>query len=93
MPINYGSQIEEHHFVRKSAGVFDVSHMTIVDVSGRDSKNYLQYLLSNDVGKLTDRGQALYSAMLNHDGYILDDLIVYRMSFGVRVVVNCATRE
>ena len=93
MPINYGSQIEEHHFVRKSAGVFDVSHMTVVDVSGIDSRNYLQYLLSNDVGKLTNTGQALYSAMLNHDGYILDDLIVYRMSFGFRVVVNCATRE
>ena len=93
MPINYGSQIEEHHFVRKSAGVFDVSHMTVVDVSGTDSRNYLQYLLSNDVGKLTNTGQALYSAMLNHDGFILDDLIVYRMSFGFRVVVNCATRE
>ena len=93
MPINYGSQIEEHHFVRKSAGVFDVSHMTVVDVSGIDSRNYLQYLLSNDVGKLTNTGQALYSAMLNHDGFILDDLIVYRMSFGFRVVVNCATRE
>ena len=93
MPINYGSQIEEHHFVRKSAGVFDVSHMTVVDVSGIDSRNYLQYLLSNDVGKLTNTGQALYSAMLNHDGYVLDDLIVYRMSFGFRVVVNCATRE
>lgn len=92
MPINYGSQIEEHNAVRTDAGVFDVSHMTVVDVSGRDAAVYLRYLLANDIAKLDVDGRALYSAMLNDDGGVVDDLIVYRMSFGYRVVVNCATR-
>ena len=93
MPLNYGSQIEEHNFVRSSAGVSDVSHMTIIDVGGLDAEKYLRFLLANDIAKLTNPGQALYSAMLNHDGYVLDDLIVYRMGSGYRLVVNCATRE
>lgn len=92
MPINYGSQIEEHNRVRSGAGVFDVSHMTVVDISGIDASAYLQYLLANDVAKLDDQGRALYSAMLNEKGGVVDDLIVYRMSFGYRLVVNCATR-
>ena len=92
MPINYGSQIEEHNQVRMAAGVFDVSHMTVIDVGGDDAEKYLRYLLANDVAKLDEVGRALYSAMLNHDAGILDDLIVYRMSFGYRLVVNCATR-
>jgi len=92
MPINYGSQIEEHNAVRSAAGVFDVSHMTVVDVSGRDAGVYLRYLLANDIAKLDADGRALYSAMLNDDGGVVDDLIVYRMSFGYRLVVNCATR-
>lgn len=93
MPINYGSQIEEHHAVRADAGVFDVSHMTVVDVSGRDAAAYLRYLLANDIARLDANGRALYSAMLNQDGGVVDDLIVYRMSFGYRLVVNCATRR
>lgn len=92
MPINYGSQIEEHNQVRTAAGVFDVSHMTVIDISGEDAEKYLRYLLANDVAKLDEQGRALYSAMLNHEGGVVDDLIVYRMSFGFRVVVNCATR-
>lgn len=93
MPINYGSQIEEHNQVRTAAGVFDVSHMTISDVSGTGAKPFLQYLLANDVDRLDVEGRALYSGMLNEDGGVIDDLIVYRMSFGYRVVSNCATRE
>jgi aminomethyltransferase len=93
MPINYGSQIEEHNQVRTAAGVFDVSHMTISDVSGPGAKSFLQYLLANDVDRLDVEGRALYSGMLNEDGGVIDDLIVYRMSFGYRVVSNCATRE
>ncbi len=99
MPLNYGSQIEEHNKVRTSAGMFDVSHMTIVDVTGADAAEYLRYLLANDVARLTVKGKALYSGMLNEDGKVIDDLIVYRMTDpGVpgewfRVVVNCATRE
>ena len=76
MPINYGSQIEEHNQVRHAAGVFDVSHMTVVDVSGTDPEGYLRYLLANDVAKLKELGQALYSAMLQKDGGVIDDLIV-----------------
>ena len=92
MPINYGSQIEEHNAVRSASGVFDVSHMTVVDVSGRDATDYLRKLLSNDVAKLDAPGRALYSGMLNDDGGVIDDLIVYRMGDGYRLVVNCATR-
>ena len=94
MPLHYGSQIEEHHKVRQSAGMFDVSHMTVVDVTGADAKAYLQYLLANDVAKLDSLyGKALYSGMLNHEGGVIDDLIVYNLGDWYRVVVNCSTRE
>ena len=93
MPIHYGSQLEEHHAIRRAAGVCDVSHMTVVDVSGPQSQDFLRYLLANDVAKLTEPGKALYSAMLNESGGILDDLIVYLTDDGYRVVVNCATRD
>lgn len=94
MPINYGSQIEEHHAVRRDAGMFDVSHMTIVDVTGSQAKDYLRYLLSNDVAKLVQKGKALYSGMLNEQGGVVDDLICYHFdSSNYRLVVNSATRE
>lgn len=93
MPLHYGSQIKEHQQVRDDAGMFDVSHMTIVDVQGSAAQAYLQYLLANDVAKLTTTGKALYSAMLNTDGGVIDDLIVYLMPWGYRTVVNCGTRE
>ena len=94
MPLHYGSQIEEHHKVRQHAGMFDVSHMTVVDVTGADAKSYLQYLLANDVAKLDKQlGKALYSGMLNPQGGVIDDLIVYNLGDWYRVVVNCSTRE
>ncbi|UTF61713.1 glycine cleavage system aminomethyltransferase GcvT [Gilvimarinus sp. DA14] len=94
MPINYGSQIEEHHKVRQSAGMFDVSHMTVVDISGGDARAYLRKLLANDVAKLDGKhGKALYSGMLNESGGVIDDLIVYNLESWYRVVVNCATRD
>ncbi len=94
MPIHYGSQIEEHHAVRQDAGMFDVSHMTIVDVQGAQAQDYLRYLLANDVIKLKVEGKALYSGMLNHEGGVVDDLIVYfRGENDYRLVVNSATRE
>lgn len=93
MPIHYGSQIEEHHIVRRSAGMFDVSHMTVVDVQGSESRDYLRYLLANDVDKLRVDGKALYSGMLDEKGGVIDDLIVYRMPTDYRLVVNCGTRE
>ena len=94
MPVNYGSQMDEHHQVRKDAGMFDVSHMTIVDMKGTGVLAFLQYLLANDVAKLKDEGKALYSCMLTEDGGVVDDLIVYYMNEGwYRVVVNAGTRD
>lgn len=93
MPIQYKSLIEEHTAVRERAGVFDVSHMTIVDIDGPDAEPWLRYLLANDVARLKDTGHALYTGMLNENGGVIDDLIVYRMGSGFRLVVNCATRE
>lgn len=93
MPLHYGSQIEEHNQVRESAGMFDVSHMTIVDIEGDGAKPYLQHLLANDVNRLGSPGRALYTAMLNEQGGIIDDLIVYLTDDGYRLVVNCGTRE
>ncbi len=93
MPIHYGSQIKEHEAVRSHAGLFDVSHMTIVDIHGPESKAFLQFLLANDVDKLKSPGKALYTALLNEEGGILDDLIVYQLDPGYRLVVNCATKE
>jgi aminomethyltransferase len=93
MPIHYGSQLEEHHHVRRDAGMFDVSHMTIVDLSGPRCREFLRHLLANDVAKLTVPGKALYTCMLNEQGGIIDDLIVYFFDeVNFRLVVNAATR-
>ncbi len=93
LPIHYGSQIDEHKAVRTAAGMFDVSHMTVVDVKGADAQTWLRTLLTNDVAKLSD-GKALYSCMCNEQGGVLDDLIVYQLSeTNYRVIVNSATRE
>ncbi|WP_339462441.1 glycine cleavage system aminomethyltransferase GcvT [Pseudomonas sp. EA_105y_Pfl2_R69] len=93
MPLHYGSQVEEHHQVRRDCGVFDVSHMTVVDVRGPQAKAYLQHLLANDIDRLQSIGKALYSGMLNEQGGVVDDLIVYLTDFGYRVVVNASTRD
>ncbi|MDH5444131.1 MAG: glycine cleavage system aminomethyltransferase GcvT [Gammaproteobacteria bacterium] len=94
MPINYGSQIDEHHQVRKDAGMFDVSHMVVVDLTGERVKDFLRYLLANNVDRLKDAGKALYSCMLNEKGGVIDDLITYYMTdTWFRMVVNAATRE
>lgn len=93
MPLHYGSQVEEHHQVRSDCGVFDVSHMTVVDVAGSQATAYLQRLLANDVSRLQSPGKALYSVMLNERGGVVDDLIVYLTVEGYRVVVNAATRD
>lgn len=93
MPIAYGSQIEEHHAVRKDAGMFDVSHMTVVDLTGEKTRDFLRKLVANNVDKLAKPGKALYTCMLNEEGGVIDDLIVYflREDF-FRLVVNAATR-
>ncbi len=92
MPLHYGSQIEEHHHVRQKLGMFDVSHMVIIDIKGEQSYPFLRYLLANDVAKLSNN-QALYSCILNDNGGIIDDLMAYRLSDNYyRLVVNAATR-
>ncbi len=94
MPLHYGSQMEEHEAVRTACGMFDASHMTVVDIEGADARAYLSILLANDIDKLTEPGQALYTCMLNHDGGVVDDLIVYfRGDQRFRLVVNASTRE
>jgi aminomethyltransferase len=94
MPLHYGSQIEEHHAVRRDAGMFDVSHMGVVDLSGERVREFLRSLLANDVGRLKTPGKALYSCMLLPGGGVIDDLIVYFMSdTWFRVVVNAGTRD
>ena len=94
MPLHYGSQISEHHAVRRDAGMFDVSHMAVVDLDGPGVRTFLSMLLANDVAKLTGSGRALYSCMLNEQGGVIDDLIVFCLGVErFRVVVNAATRE
>ena len=93
MPLHYGSQLNEHHRVRRDAGMFDVSHMTVVDVRGKDAKPFMERLLANNVDKLSTHGKALYSCMLNERAGVVDDLIVYYLADpDYRMVVNAATR-
>ena len=99
MPVNYGSQIEEHHAVRRHAGVFDVSHMCVIDARGPRVRAFLSKLVANDVAKLKTSGKALYSCMLNDAGGVIDDLIIYYLPKEVgddsffRIVVNAGTRD
>jgi len=94
LPISYGSQIDEHHRVRQGAGMFDVSHMTVVDIRGPQARAFLSKLLANDVARLKEPGKALYSCMLNERGGVVDDLICYYMDEEwFRMVVNAATRD
>lgn len=96
LPVHYGSQLQEHEAVRNNAGVFDVSHMLISDIQGADAQAFLRKLAANDIAKLGKVGKALYSAMLNEQGGVIDDIIIYRMSEDCtryRIVSNGATRE
>lgn len=94
LPLNYGSQIDEHRTVREDAGMFDVSHMTVIDVAGPQSRAFLSRLLANDVNRLQEPGRALYSCMLNDQGGVIDDLIAYFVAGeNFRLVVNAATRD
>jgi aminomethyltransferase len=97
MPVNYGSQIQEHHAVRSDAGMFDISHMLALDLDGADATTWLKKLLANDVTRLAASGipgKALYSCMLNDQGGVVDDLIVYQLDAGhYRIVVNAGTAD
>lgn len=93
LPVHYGSQVDEHHAVRREAGVFDVSHMTLIEIEGDGASAWLRRLLSNDVARLVD-GRALYSCLCAHDGGVIDDLIAYRIDdHHYRLIVNAATRR
>ena len=83
MPLHYGSQLKEHELVRSSYGMFDISHMTIIDVLGVDSREYLRLLLANDVNKLEKNFDALLSVFLNQTGGVIDDLLVYKMKMAI----------
>ncbi len=92
MPLHYGSQIDEHHAVRKHAGMFDVSHMLAIDCYGSDATAFLLLALANNVGKLKTPGRALYSCLLSERGGVVDDLIVYHFDAdNFRLVVNAGT--
>ena len=94
MPLHYGSQLDEHHNVRKDAGMFDVSHMLALDIKGESARDFLRQLVANNVDKLTQPGKALYTCMLNPKGGVIDDLIIYFLSdSSFRMVVNAGTAE
>ncbi len=94
MPLHYGSQVDEHHQVRNDAGMFDVSHMTVVDINGPQASHFLSHLLANDINKLKTKGQAIYGCMLNQSGGVIDDLITYYLDDNsYRIIVNASTRD
>ena len=94
MPIHYGSQLEEHHQVRRDAGMFDVSHMVVSDFKGEQVRAFLKTLLANNVDKLKTPGRALYTCMLNARGGVIDDLIVYYLNDSwYRIVSNAGTHD
>lgn len=94
MPLHYGSQIEEHNYVRQDAGIFDVSHMGLVDVQGNEAANFLRYVLANNIDKLKNPGRALYSCMLNDQGGVIDDLIVYYLAPNhYWLIINAGTTD
>ena len=93
MPLHYGSQVEEHHHVRNECGVFDISHMSIFDIQGDQAQAFLQHLLSNDVALLGTTGRVQHSLLLNDQGGVIDDALVFRTDNGYRLVSNAITRE
>ncbi len=90
MPLHYGSQIREHQAVRERAGMFDVSHMMVIDIAGPQALDLLHRTFAGDAAKAVPGG-AVYGALLNEDAGILDDLIVYGRAAGYRAIVNAAT--
>jgi aminomethyltransferase len=92
MPLHYGSQLKEHGAVRTGVGLFDVSHMAVIDVDGAEAKPFLRRMIANDVERLAAPGKALYGVLLNPEGGIIDDVIACRRDSGYRVVSNAATR-
>ncbi|MEO5346852.1 MAG: glycine cleavage system aminomethyltransferase GcvT [Magnetococcus sp. YQC-9] len=93
MPLDYGSQLQEHHAVRRDCGVFDVSHMGVVDLSGGDVLGLLRWLLACNPDRLVD-GAGQYGLLLNERGGVTDDLITYRLHANLfTLVINAGNRE
>ncbi|MES2663498.1 MAG: glycine cleavage system aminomethyltransferase GcvT [Pseudomonadota bacterium] len=92
MPLHYGSQVQEHHFIRQAVGMFDVSHMMNTDISGSGAEDFLLKMLVSDIRTIIP-GFGMYSLLLNHDGGVIDDVIVYRLEHAFRLVSNAGTRE
>tara|TARA_B100001758_G_scaffold207012_1_gene187933 strand:+ start:938 stop:1999 length:1062 start_codon:yes stop_codon:yes gene_type:complete len=93
MPISYTSLIKEHNAVRNAAGIFDVSHMSVFDFDGGDQVAFFEKIFANDIKKISQDNKAIYGALLNEKGRILDDLIIYHAKDKFRLVSNCSTRE
>jgi aminomethyltransferase len=93
MPISYTSFIEEHNAVRNAAGIFDVSHMAVFDFMGGNQIAFFEKIFANDIKKISQNNKAIYGALLNEEGGILDDLIIYHANSKFRLVSNCSTRE
>ncbi len=93
MPLHYGSQVDEHHHVRKECGMFDISHMSIFDIQGTQAQAFLQHVLCNDVALLETIGSAQHSLLLNEQGGVIDDLMVFRTDSGYRLVGNAVTHQ
>lgn len=95
LPTHYTSQMEEHRAVRNHAGMFDVSHMTVSDITGKNTLPFLSKLLANNISKVTKAsGKAMYSCMLNETGGVIDDLIVYYLNDEhCRLVTNAGTNK
>ncbi len=91
MPVQYTGIIEEHNRVRDSAGVFDVSHMGEVEVSGEKAAEFVQFITLNDVTALYE-GRAQYSAMVYENGGMIDDLLVYHLGDKYMLVINAANK-
>ncbi len=94
MPVQYSGIIDEHNACRSSVGIFDVSHMAEFRVFGRDAEAFLSRMLTNDLSKIAEIGEAQYSLLLNEDGGIIDDLIVYRTGdIEFMIIANASNRE
>jgi aminomethyltransferase len=91
MPVQYSSLMAEHHAVRTAAGIFDISHMGEVSACGAAAEEFLNYVLTNDLRKLTP-GQGQYTLMCNPQGGVVDDLYVYQLSDGVYLLIINASR-
>jgi len=90
LPVQYEGLVPEHEAVRNQAGLFDVSHMGAIDISGKDAKRFLDYLLTNDVSKMEDN-QVIYTFMCYPHGGVVDDLLTYRFKDDeYMLVVNAA---